>query len=89
MLGACLVAGSAFQGLQFALAFVLGTVPMLWAAHGSLGMLTRRISPRRMMQLQRGLALGAAVLLAWRLKGTLEPQPDGAEAAVSCPLCHD
>ncbi len=85
MLGATLLAGSALQGLQFAAAFVLGTIPMLWVAQGSFGLLGRRLSPQRMSQIQRGLALFAAGILIWRLTGSLMAPED---AAPKCPLCH-
>jgi sulfite exporter TauE/SafE len=65
-----LLAGSALRGLEFMLAFGLGTVPLLWVAQTQLGRLQRRLPPRWLARLRVGLALSAALVLAWRLRGT-------------------
>lgn len=81
MFAACLLAGSAVKGLEFALAFALGTVPLLWLAQSSWMRLSARLNPTRLQWCQRGLALMAAALLVWRLRGTIG---FGGEEGASC-----
>ncbi len=81
--GLALANGSAFKGAGFTVAFGLGTLPLLWLAQTGLHRLGGVLSPAALSRLQRGLALGTAVLLAWRLRGTLD---FGAETVPSC--CH-
>lgn len=76
MFGACLLTGSAVKGLEFALAFALGTVPLLWLAHGSWRLLSLKIGPRSVARIQRGLAFAAAAVIVWRLRGTLGFGPE-------------
>ena len=71
MFGACLLTGSALRGLEFAMAFALGTIPLLWVAHGSWRLLHLRLGPQMLARVQRGAALTAAAVLVWRLRGTL------------------
>lgn len=73
--------GSAGKGAQFAVAFGLGTLPLLWLAQTQMRLLNLRLHPAQMRWMQRGLALSAAVIMAWRLRGTLT-----GEADASC--CH-
>lgn len=75
--------GSALRGSEFALAFGLGTLPLLWIAQTQLHWLGGRLQPATMRKLQRGLALVTAVILAWRLRDTLD---FGSDAVPSC--CH-
>lgn len=75
--------GSALRGAGFAVAFGLGTLPLLWIAQTQLHRLNSRLQPATLRRLQRGLALVTAVILAWRLRGTLD---FGSEAVPSC--CH-
>lgn len=81
MFGACLLTGSALQGLEFAMAFALGTVPLLWLAHGSWRMLALKFGPRTLSRVQRGLAFTAAAVLVWRMRATLG---FGPEEMVGC-----
>ena len=85
VLAACLVSGSAWRGGEFALAFTLGTIPLLWIAQASLGRLSLRLGPGKMMLFQRSLALLAALMMIWRLRDTVMPTslPEGA-----CPMCE-
>ncbi len=89
---ALMASGSAARGAEAALAFGLGTVPLLWLAQHQFHRLRLRLTPIRLARLQRGLALVAALVLAWRLHGTLpawspEPAPPGeTEELPSC--CH-
>ncbi|HSJ03293.1 MAG: sulfite exporter TauE/SafE family protein [Verrucomicrobium sp.] len=73
--------GSAAKGAGFAAAFGLGTLPLLLLAQSQLRLLSLRLTPLQMQRLQRGLALCATVVMAWRLRGTFI----GAEE-LSC--CH-
>lgn len=75
--------GEAFKGAEFAFAFGLGTLPLLWLAQTQLHWLGGRLQPATLRKLQRVLALSAAVIMAWRLRGTLD---FGSEAVPSC--CH-
>jgi sulfite exporter TauE/SafE len=81
MFGACLLAGSALKGLEFAMAFALGTVPLLWLAHGSWRLLSLKLGPQTIGRIQRGVAFAAAAVLVWRLRGTLG---FGPEEVVGC-----
>ena len=92
--GAALLAGSAAKGAEFTLAFGLGTVPLLWLAQHSFHRIRARLTPVAMGRLRRGLALATAVVLAWRLHGTIpieylggKPAADPANGTLpSC--CH-
>ncbi len=71
MFGLALVSGSAARGAEFTLAFGLGTVPLLWILQHQMTHLRARLKPATMVRIQRGLAVLTAVVLAWRLRGTL------------------
>lgn len=75
--------GSAFKGAEFAMAFCLGTLPLLWLAQTQLHWLGGRLQPATLRKVQRALALVAAVVMAYRLRGTLD---FGSDAVPSC--CH-
>jgi sulfite exporter TauE/SafE len=70
--GLALANGSALNGAGFTVAFGLGTLPLLWLAQTGLHRLGGVLSPTALRRLQRGFALGTALLLAWRLRGTLD-----------------
>lgn len=89
--GAALLAGSAAKGAEFTLAFGLGTVPLLWLAQHSFHRIRAKLTPRNMGRLRRGLALATALMLMWRLHGTIPVQylggkPAEKEELPSC--CH-
>ena len=67
------------------LAFGLGTMPLLWAVQANFGWLRVRLSPAWMTRLQVTLALVAALVISWRLRGTIGFN-GVTEAANSC--CH-
>jgi sulfite exporter TauE/SafE len=69
LLAMALVSGSALRGAEFMLAF--GLVPLLWLVQTQLGLVQRRLPPRWTERLRVGLALAAALVAAWRLRGTL------------------
>ncbi|MBN8420599.1 MAG: sulfite exporter TauE/SafE family protein [Verrucomicrobia bacterium] len=75
--------GSAVKGSGFAVAFGLGTLPLLFLAQTQLHLMGGKMQPATMRKVQRGLALVTAVVLAWRLRDTLD---FGSSAAASC--CH-
>jgi uncharacterized protein len=89
LFGAALLSGSAMRGAEFALAFGLGTVPLLWLAQWQLRRVGPRLSPATLVRVQRSLALVTAVVLAWRLHDTLpfagEPSTAPSELPSCCP----
>lgn len=80
--GLALFSGSALQGAEFAIGFGLGTLPLLWLAQTQFMGLSRRIRPTLLIRVQRGVALIAALVIAWRLRTTL-----GIEGAENW-VCH-
>lgn len=66
-----LLSGSALRGIEFMLAFGLGTVPLLWFAQSQFHWLRAKFTPRAMDRARQGLALLAASVVMWRLRGTL------------------
>lgn len=74
-----LFAGSAIKGAEFTLAFGMGTVPLLWLAQSQFHRIRAMLTPLAMSRLRRGLALVTAVMLIWRLHGTIPPQLYGGE----------
>lgn len=75
--------GSALKGAEFAFAFCLGTLPLLALAQTQLHWLGGRLQPGTLRKAQRALALVAAVVMAYRLRGTLD---FGGDAVPGC--CH-
>jgi sulfite exporter TauE/SafE len=69
-----LLAGSAAKGAEFTVAFGLGTVPLLWLAQSQFHRVRAMLTPLAMSRLRRGLALATALMLMWRLHGTIPPQ---------------
>ncbi len=89
LFGAALMSGSPIRGAEFALGFGIGTVPLLWLAQGQIRHLRKRLTPVALGRIQRGLALTTAVILAFRLYGTLPgvaPPPADPNELPSC--CH-
>jgi sulfite exporter TauE/SafE len=88
--GLALLAGSAAKGAEFMLAFGLGTVPLLWLAQHQFHRIRLGLTPLVMKRVQRGLALVTALMLVWRLHGTIPPEWYGGQPAQkelpSC--CH-
>ena len=80
LFGASLVTGSTLRGAEFAIAFGLGTIPLLWVAQHSFQSIRKRLTPLTMSRIQRGLALIAALMIAWRLQDTI-PFIGSADAA--------
>lgn len=84
--GAALLTGSPAKGAEFMLAFGLGTVPLLWLAQHQFHRIRARLSPLAMGRLRRGLAFATALMLAWRLHGTIPPEFYGRAPAVEEPV---
>ena len=66
-----LVSGSALRGIEFMLAFGLGTVPLLWLAQSRFQWVRSKLSPLWLDRTRFTLALIAAAIIGWRLRGTL------------------
>lgn len=65
------LSGSALHGAEVLLAFGLGTVPLLWLAQMNFAWLRARLGPVWLGRAQVTLALAVALVLTWRLRGTL------------------
>ena len=81
MIGIALLSGSAARGIEFMLAFGLGTLPLLWIAQWQFHRLNRSLSPVTMQRVKRGMALTAAAVMVWRL------WPNPAADPAACPFC--
>jgi sulfite exporter TauE/SafE len=71
VLSLALLTGSAIRGVEFMLAFGLGTVPLLWLAQTQYQWIRQRLSPMWLNRTRIVLALCAAVMIGWRLRSTL------------------
>lgn len=69
----CLATGSPLRGAEFALAFGLGTVPLLWATQLGMQKIQLKLGPKHVSILQRSLAVIAALFIAKRL--LFDPTP--------------
>jgi sulfite exporter TauE/SafE len=77
-------AGSASAGAGLLLSFGLGTVPLLWAAQANLGWLLARMTPTTLDRTRVGMALAAALVIGWRLRGDF----GGAGSSLTDFVCH-
>lgn len=66
-----LLSGSALRGVEFMLAFGLGTVPLLWFAQTQFQWVRQKLSPLWLNRTRVILALFAAGTAAWRLRATV------------------
>ena len=66
-----LLSGSALRGVEFMLAFGLGTVPLLWLAQSQFQWVRQKLSSSWLNRARLALALTTAVVIGWRLRGTL------------------
>jgi hypothetical protein len=71
ILGLALLSGSAVRGVEFMLAFGLGTVPLLWLVQSQSAWLRSRLSPTGLNRFRLFLALATALIISWRLRATL------------------
>jgi sulfite exporter TauE/SafE len=69
--GMALLSGSALRGVEFMLAFGLGTVPLLWLAQSEFHWVRQQLSPLWLARMRVTLALAAALIIGWRLRATL------------------
>lgn len=73
------LSGSALRGVEFMLAFGLGTVPLLWLAQSQFQWVRTKLSPLWLARTRMALALTTAAVVGWRLRATLGfPGPDPA-----------
>lgn len=66
-----LMSGSALRGLEFMLAFGLGTVPLLWLAQSRFHWVRQKLSPLWLNRVRLSLALVTALTIGWRLRATI------------------
>jgi sulfite exporter TauE/SafE len=66
-----LLSGSALRGVEFMLAFGLGTVPLLWLAQTQFHWVRQKLSPLWLERTRVTFALTTAVVIGWRLRATL------------------
>lgn len=71
LLTLALLSGSALRGVEFMLAFGLGTVPLLWLAQSRFQWVRSKLSPLWLGRVRVALALSAALVIGWRLRATL------------------
>jgi uncharacterized protein len=84
VLSVALLSGSPVRGLEFMLAFGLGTVPLLWLAQTQFQWVRQKLSPLWLNRARVTLALGAAVMVAWRLRAMVGLPGPSLDAFV----CH-
>ncbi|NBQ57519.1 MAG: sulfite exporter TauE/SafE family protein [Opitutaceae bacterium] len=65
------LSGSALRGVEFMIAFGLGTVPLLWLAQSQFQWVRAKLSPLWLARTRTVLALTAAAVVGWRLRATL------------------
>jgi len=71
------LSGSALRGVEFMIAFGLGTVPLLWLAQSQFQWVRTKLSPLWLARTRAVLALIAAAVVGWRLRATIGfPGPD-------------
>ena len=66
-----LLSGSALRGVEFMLAFGLGTVPLLWLAQTQFHWVRQKLSPLWLNRTRIAFALVTASIIGWRLRATL------------------
>lgn len=71
ILALALLSGSPVRGVETMLAFGLGTVPLLWLAQTQFHWVRQKLSPLWLGRVRVTLALATAVVIGWRLRGTL------------------
>lgn len=70
LLALALLSGSALRGVEFMLAFGLGTVPLLWLVQSQSVWIRSRLSPLWLNRVRLTLALATALVITWRLRST-------------------
>ena len=69
--GLALFSGSLWKGMEFAVGFSLGTLPLLWLAQSQFFKMSRNVRIDWLPRIQRVVAMVAALVVAWRLRTTL------------------
>ena len=69
--GLAALSGSAAKGATFMIAFGLGTLPLLSLTQAQFGVMRAKIHALWWGRVQTGLAIVAALVITWRLRGTL------------------
>lgn len=69
--GLALFSGSLWKGMEFAIGFSMGTLPLLWLAQSQFFRISQKGGLDWLPRVQRGLALVAAMVIIWRLRSTL------------------
>lgn len=64
------LSGSALRGVEFMLAFGLGTVPLLWLAQSQFHWVRAKLSPLWLNRVRLTLGLTTALVIGWRLRAT-------------------
>lgn len=82
----CLMSGNAERGAELSFSFGLGTIPLLWAAQWGWQRSTKRLQGATLRRMQSGLAIIAALTIAWRLQDTL-PWKNAPQAVKELPSC--
>jgi sulfite exporter TauE/SafE len=71
LLTLAMLSGSALNGTETLLAFGLGTVPLLWLAQTQFHWVRQKLRPVWLARLRVTIALTTAIIIGWRLRGTL------------------
>ena len=71
LISMAMLSGSALRGVEFMLAFGLGTVPLLWLAQTHFQWVRQKLSPLWMSRVRVTLGLTTALVISWRLRSTL------------------
>ena len=89
MAGIALLSGSAVRGAEFMLAFVLGTIPLLWLAQHRFHVWKMQLGAAALARVKRAVCLAGAAMLILRLwpATTASAGEDGKAPPPSCPLC--
>jgi sulfite exporter TauE/SafE len=89
MFGVALLSGSALKGAEFALAFGVGTLPLLYVAQMQFFIWQKKISPLWIERLQRGMALVLGIIVLARIVygSPLESVATIEEEKPKCPMC--
>ena len=87
LFAALLASGSGARGAELAIAFGIGTTPLLWAGQHHFRKWIGKTSVKNRMIAKRSLAFLTAILLAWRLHDTLPPFSAKSETPSQLPSC--
>lgn len=86
LFAACLLTGSSLAGAEFAIAFGIGTVPLLWMSQSGMLFLQKKLGTKALYFTQRVLAVLAALFIAKRLLFDPSPLLDVQKEALHPPI---